>query len=88
MTAALRQKAKDLLKLAFDESTSESERGSALVQAGKLIVKHDLLTSPLDGILASDNESVQAVATIVDKLSDKGLVDSVKKVARGLRRRR
>jgi len=86
MSAALRQKAKDLLELAADESTTDKERISAAMKAGALIRKHDLLSSPLD-MLGSDNETVQAAKSIFEKLADPKLAKDLKKVADRFRRR-
>jgi hypothetical protein len=87
MSAAARQKAKDLVKLAIDERTPEKERIAAAFGALKIIDKYDLLSSPLDGIMQSDNETVQAAATIFETLTNPDLVSSVKKVARGIANR-
>jgi len=89
MSKAARQKAKDLMKVALDErNNSDKERVAAAMQALQIIHKYDLLTSPLDGIMQSDNETVQAAATIFDRLTDPLLVASVKKVGRAFGRRR
>jgi hypothetical protein len=88
MSAQLRQKARDLIELALDESTTDEERISAAMKAAKLIRKHDLLSSPLDGLLDSDNETVQAASNIFEVLTDPKLAKSVKKVADQFRRRR
>ena len=86
--SAVRQKVKDLIVLALDERTPEKERIAAAFGALKIIDRHDLVSSPLDGIMNSDNESVKAAATIFEHLSNPDLVSSIKKVAGGLRRRR
>jgi hypothetical protein len=83
-----RQKAKKLMALALDERTPEKERLSAAFNALKLIDKHGLLDSPLEGILNSDNETIKAASTIFERLTDPDLVKSVKKVAGGLGRSR
>jgi hypothetical protein len=41
----VRQKAKDLLRLALDERTPENERNAATIQLLKLIDKYDLLSA-------------------------------------------
>lgn len=67
-----RQKAKGLVELALDESTSESERSSAALKAVALIDKYDLLTlppSPFD-VIGGNNETVQAVRDVVDKIPE------------------
>jgi hypothetical protein len=83
-----RQKAKDLVKLAVDERTPEKERLSAMVAVVKLIHQHDLLSSPLDGLLNTDNETVQAAATLFGQVTSPDFIDSVKRVARGFTGRR
>jgi hypothetical protein len=83
-----RQKAKDLITLALDERTPEKERISAAFGCLKVIAKNGLLDSPLDGILSSDNETVQAAATIFEALSNPVLVKSVRKIAGGFSRGR
>ena len=84
----VRQKAKDLMTLALDERTPEKERITSAFTALKIIDKHDLLASPLDGIMSIDNESVQAAGTIFSKLTDPDFVKSVKKVAGAVASRR
>jgi hypothetical protein len=86
MSAALRQKVKDLVELAVDDSTTDKERVAAAMKAVVLIRKHDLLTSPLD-ILSSENETVQATKSILEVLTDPKLAKNVKKVADRFRRR-
>jgi hypothetical protein len=85
-----RQRAKDLLELAFDDGAPEPERLSALVKAGKLIVKYDLLSSPLS-FLDSENETLQAAKGVFETLSDPTLMKNLKKIGGRLgsnRRRR
>lgn len=86
MTAKLRRKAKDLIELAVDDSGNDKERVAAAMQAAKLIRKHDLLDSPLDGLMDSGDETVQAAHTIFETLTDPKLRQSVKKVADRFRR--
>lgn len=87
----VRQKAKDLIELAHDESTTDKERVAAALNAAKLIRKHGLLDSPLDGML-DNNETVQAAKSIVDIIFDPELRRNAKKVrdgiSSGIRRRR
>lgn len=83
-----RQQAKDLVNLATDERTPEKERTAAMVQAIRVIKQHDLLSSPLDRLLNTDNETVNAAATLFGRLTDPDFVDSVRQVARGLSSRR
>lgn len=87
MSGSARQKAKDLMTLALDERTPEKERVVAAFGALKIAFRYDLFSSPLDGILQSDNESVKAAATIFEMLTDPDFVRSVKKVAGGIARR-
>lgn len=75
-----RQKARDLIELAHDKSTSEDERVSAALRAVGLIRKHDLLASPLDDLLGSKNETIRAASTVLDKLTDPDFIDSVKTI--------
>lgn len=81
-----RQKARGLVQLALDESAGEKERVNAAMRCVKLIAKYDLLASPLDGLLDSDNETVSAAANIFQKLTDPTLVASVKKVSQKIGR--
>lgn len=83
-----RKKARDLVTLALDESGSEKERISAALKCVKLIAKYDLLASPLDGLLDSDNETVSAAANILQRLADPGLHASIKKVGEKIGRAR
>lgn len=76
-----RQKARDLIELAHDESTTEEERVSAAMKAVGLIYKHDLLASPLDDLLGSRNETVRAASTVIDKITDPDFIDSVKTIS-------
>lgn len=83
-----RQKAKDLMKLALDERTPEKERIAAAFGALKIVDRDGLLDSPLEGIMAIDNESVQAAASIFETLTNPRFVKSVKQVANKVRRGR
>jgi hypothetical protein len=83
-----RQKAKKLIDLAFDEGTTEQERVSAMARALKIIRKYDLLASPLEGLLASDNETISAATNIIDRLTDPHFIGSVRKVASRISRAR
>lgn len=76
-----RQKAKDLVELAADVDTPDNERIAAAMKLVKMIRKYDLLASPLDGLMASDNETVQAATDIFSRITDPSLVKSLKKVA-------
>ena len=76
-----RQKARDLVELAADVDTPDNERIAAAMKLVKLIRKYDLLASPLDGLMASDNETVQAATDIFSRITDPSLVKSLKKVA-------
>ena len=75
-----RQKALDLIELAHDESTSDSERVSAAMKAIKLIRRHDLLASPLGDLLGSKNETVRAVSSVIDKFTDPAFIDNIKTI--------
>jgi hypothetical protein len=83
-----RQKAKKLIELAADEETSENERLSAAVKAVALIRKHDLLASPLDGLLDNSDEAVQAATHVFNTLTNPDLTKNLKKVADRFRRSR
>jgi hypothetical protein len=76
-----RQKVKDLIELALEEGGDEKERIVAAMKALRIIRKYDLLASPLDGLLSSDNETVKAATSIFEKLTDPDLVSSVKKIS-------
>lgn len=82
-----RQKARDLIELACDDRTPDKERLAAALKACKTIRDHDLLASPLDGLLSSENETVQAATDIFSRLTDPKLVKSMKKVVAQVRRR-
>ena len=76
-----RQKAKDLIELALEENGDDKERIAAAMKALRIIRKYDLLSSPLDGLLSSDNETIKAATSIFEKLTDPDLVSSVKKIS-------
>ena len=85
-----RQKVKDLITLALDERTPDKERVSAAFSALKIIDKHDLLSSPLDGVMDSiDNEDVRAAGNIFRGIADlvTSRKDDFKRVGRRFRRR-
>lgn len=74
-----REKAKRLVELAFDRSTTAEERASSARMAVKIIRKYKLLDPPpLDGIL--ENETVQVAKRVVDKLTDPELVGGLKAI--------
>lgn len=89
-----RRKAKDLIELAVGDNTPKEERLAAAFNAAKLIHKYDLLASPLDELLGSENETVRAATTVLDKITDPDFIDSVKTIGSqisgggGRRRRR
>lgn len=86
-----RQKARDLVELAADVDTPDAERIAAAMKVVKLIRKYDLLASPLDGLLDSGNETVQAAGDIFARITDPSLLNSVRKIGAHLsqaRRRR
>lgn len=85
---AQRQKVKDLIDLALDTRTPENERLAAGFKAIRLIRKYDLLASPLDGLLDSGDETVQAAASVFETLTNPKLVGNLKKVASRFNRRR
>lgn len=76
-----RQKARDLIELAADERTPEKERVVAAVKAVALIRKYDLLSSPLDGLIGSNDENVKAAVDVFERLTDPDLVGSLKKIS-------
>lgn len=86
-----RAKAKSLVELAVHEDTPEKEKFVSALKAVAMIHKYDLLSSPLDGLLDGNDETISAAKTIFETLSDPDLVSSVKKVAgrfkRGKKRR-
>lgn len=75
-----RQKARDLVELAADVDTPDNERIAAAMKVVKMIRKYDLLASPLDGLLSSDNETVAAATDIFGRLTDPTFLASVKKI--------
>lgn len=83
-----RQKAKDLIELATNEGTPDKERIAAAVRAVGLIKKYDLLSSPLDVMFDVDNETAAAVGSILNVVTDPGLIDSVKKISERFTRKR
>lgn len=87
MSAAQRQKARDLIELAVNERTDEKEQIVAALRAVKLIHKYDLLASPLDELLGSKNETVRAASTVLDRITDPDFIDSVKTIGSQLSRR-
>lgn len=88
MTLKRRQKAKDLIRLALADGTPDKESRTAAIRAIKLIEKYDLLSSPLDSVLDSENETVQAARTIFETLTNPLLANSVRTIGRQVRRAR
>jgi len=82
-----RQRAIDLIELALDEGTTLDERRNAAVKAVKYIDKHELLASPLDELLGSQNKTVRAASTVLDRIMDPEFVDSVKTIGQQFIRR-
>lgn len=78
-----RERARDLIALAMDKSTTENERMNASMKAVSLIHQHDLLAHPLDKLVPGDNEGVKAAVDVFGRLFDPEFVGSVKKVYRG-----
>lgn len=76
-----RQKAQDLVRLATDSDTDKEEALTAAYRACKIIEKYDLLSSPLDGLLGSGNETVEAAASIFETLTSPKLAGNLKKIA-------
>ena len=85
--SAAREKARRLVALAVDESTTREERASAALRAAKIIARNDLLASPLDGIL-DGNETVQAAKTLFGAFMDPKVAASAKTIADKVRRAR
>ncbi len=83
-----RETAKKLIDMAADERTPENERVNAMVKAVKLIKEHDLLASPLTGILGGlnniNNDTVRAASSAFAHLTSPEFVDSMKKVVNAL----
>ena len=79
-----RDTAKKLIETATDDRTPEKERVNAMVQAVRIIKQHDLLATPLDGLLDSSNETVKAASTIFSSLTNPDFVAGVKQIAKGL----
>jgi hypothetical protein len=78
-----REKARGLIELAMDKSTTEEERLSAGMKAVSLIHQHNLLAHPLDKLVPGDNEGVKAAVDVLGRLFDPEFVGGVKKVYRG-----
>lgn len=70
-----RQRALDLIELALDENTTVDERRSAALKAVKHIDRHDLLTPD------NRNDTVSAVSSVVDTITDPDFVGRVKTIA-------
>ncbi|MCZ7384985.1 MAG: hypothetical protein O8C63_09595 [Candidatus Methanoperedens sp.] len=82
-------KAKGLVARAVHPNTPENEAFASAMLACKLIAKHDLLDSPIDGIMENvNNETVRAAGDLFKHLSDPEFVRSVKKITSELRRKR
>lgn len=85
----VRDKVKIMITKALDDRTPEEERVSTAFKALTLIEKHSLLESPLSKILkTTDNETVGAAVSILDRLIDPGLGRDIRKVRDGFRRRK
>lgn len=76
-----RQKAHDLIELAMDEDGNEKERVSSAMKAVAIIHKYELLSSPLDDLLGSENETVKAASTVIDTLTNPDFLGAAKKIA-------
>jgi hypothetical protein len=80
----VRQKAKDLLKLATHEGTGENERSAATTQLLKLIEKYDLLSAggvPID-VPASTLQTV--LQSFLRTVSDPGFLENLANRAENL----
>lgn len=76
-----REKAKLLIEQALDDGVGEDEQHAFAVRAIKIIRKYKLLeTTPLDGIL--ENETVRAVKTVADKVTDPDFLSGLKTIGR------
>ena len=73
----VRQKAKDLLKLASDERTPENERNAATSSLLKLIEKYDLLSA--------GGKPINVAASILEKIANLDM-DDVERFASGIER--
>jgi len=78
----VRQKAKDLLRLALDDETSGGERGAATIQLLRLINKYDLLSA--------GGKPINVAADILGKIASPdfmdGIADRAEKFASGVER--
>ena len=83
-----RAQAKDLIRLALDKRGDENERISAAFKAIRIIDKHDLLSSPLDGLdgILEGNETAKAAKTIFDAITDPKIAGSMKTIADQVKR--
>ncbi len=76
-----REKAKLLIKQALDDGVGADEQHAFAVRAIKIIRKYKLLdVTPLDGIL--EHETVRAVKTVADKVTDPDFLSGLKTVGR------
>src|ERR1700683_2486334 len=73
----VRQKAKDLLKLASDERTPENERNAATASLFKLIEKYDLLSA--------GGKPINVASSILEKIANLDM-DDVEKIASSIER--
>lgn len=81
MSGAARKKAKDLMAIALDDRNKEDkERVAAALNALKIIDRYGLLDSPIDSLLDGSSEEIRAAKTVVDTLTGRDFVDSVKRV--------
>jgi len=73
----VRQKAKDLLRLALDDQTTGGERGAATFQLLKLIDKYDLLSA--------GGKPINVATDVLNKITDpsfmEGIADRAEKFA-------
>ena len=84
MSEKARKKAKDLIALAADTSTSEKERVAAALQAARIIKKYKLLDSVMD-MLPSDG-IVQDAKTVLDTVTNPDFLGSLKKIGGELKK--
>jgi hypothetical protein len=78
----VRQKAKDLLRLALNEGTTDGERSAAITQLLRLMDKYDLLSA--------GGKKIDVEASLIDRITNPDFVDGiasrVERIASGIER--
>jgi hypothetical protein len=82
----VRQKAKDLLRLALDEGTSGGERGAATLQLLRLIDKYDLLSAGGKPINVATDMLTDLLREMASPNFMDGIADRAERFASGVER--